>query len=55
MKFVSSENPGKRVGDKFTKLSKKIFSMERFTSDFLQFLTRKCGNLSFAWTAGYSP
>ena len=33
--------------DKFTKESKKDFSMESFTSDFLPFFTKKCQNLGF--------
>ena len=45
----------KKVGDKFTKLSKICFSMERFTADFLQFFTEKRQNLAFERTAGCSP
>ena len=47
-------NLGQRVGDKFTKLSKIGFSMECFTPDFLQFLTKKRQNLALGWAAGYS-
>ena len=32
---LGKDNLGQGVGDKFTKLSKKGFSMERFTADFL--------------------
>ena len=39
-------NLGKNLVDKFTKLSKKTFSMEYFTADFFQFFTKK-GKLSF--------
>ena len=35
------------VIDKFTKESKKDFSMESFTADFLPFFTKKCQNLGF--------
>ena len=28
--------------------------MECFTADFLRFFTKKCQNLAFGWTAGYS-
>ena len=48
-------NLGQKVGDKLTKLSKVGFSMECFTADFLQFFTKKCQNLAFGWTTGYSP
>ena len=37
---------GKNLEDKFTKLSKKSFSMEYFTGDYLQFFTKTC-QLSF--------
>ena len=37
------------------KLSKIGFSMECFTADFLQFFNKKRQNLTFGWTAGYSP
>ena len=33
-----SHNLGQKVGDKFTKLSKIVFSMECFTADFWNFL-----------------
>ena len=45
----------KKVGNKFTKLSKVGFSMVSFTADFLQFFAKKRQNLAFRWTAGYSP
>ena len=45
----------KKVGDKFTKLSKIGFSMVSFTADFLQFVAKKRQNLTFGSTAGYSP
>ena len=48
-------NLGQKVGDKFTKLSKIGFFMECFTSDFLQFFSKKRQNLTFGWTAGYAP
>ena len=48
-------NPGQKVGDKFIKLSKIGFSMACFTTDFLQFFSKKHQNLAFGWTAGYSP
>ena len=50
-------NLGQRVGvgDKLKKLSKIGSFMESFTADFLQFFTKKCQNLAFGWTAGYSP
>ena len=48
-------NLGQKVGDKFTKLGKIGFSMEYFTADFLQFFNKKRQNLTFGWTAGYSP
>ena len=54
MKFVPSDNLGQKVGDKVTKLSKIGFSMECFTTDFLQFFTEKRQNLALGWTAGYS-
>ena len=44
-----------KVRDKLTKLSKIGLSMECFTTDFLRFFTKKCQNLTFGWTAGYSP
>ena len=44
-----------KVGDKFTKLSKIGFSMECFTAIFLRFFTEKYQNVTFGWTAGYSP
>ena len=47
-------NPGQKVGDTFTKLSKIGFFMECFTADFLQFFNKKRQNLTFGWTAGYS-
>ena len=50
-----SYNLGQKVGDKSTKLSKIGFSMECFTADFLQFFNKKRQNLTFGWTAGYSP
>ena len=43
-------NLGQKVGDKFTKLSKRGFSMECFTANFLRFFTGKRENL-----AGYLP
>ena len=48
-------NLGQNVGDKFTKLGKKTFSMECFTADFLQFFNKKYQILTFGWTGGYSP
>ena len=39
----------------FTKLSKIGFSMECFTAEFLQLFNKKRENLTFGWTAGYSP
>ena len=48
-------NLGQKVGDKFTKLSKIGFSVECFTADFLQFFNKKRQNLTFCWSAGYSP
>ena len=48
-------NPEKKVGDKLTKLSKIDFSMECFTAYFLRFFTKTPQNLTFSWTAGYSP
>ena len=48
-------NLGQKAGDKWTKISKVGFSMECFTADFLRFFTKKCQNLAFGWTAGYSP
>ena len=41
-KKVKCFNPGQKVGDKLTKLSKTGSSMECFTSDFLRFFTKKC-------------
>ena len=48
-KSVSSHNLEQKVGDKFTKLSKIGFSMEWFTADFLQFITKQRQNLAFGW------
>ena len=48
-------NLRQKVKDKLTKLSKKGFSMECFTADFLQFFSKKYQNLTFGWTSGYSP
>ena len=48
-------NLGKKVGDKFTKLSKIGFSIDCFTAAFLLLFTEKRQNLAFGWTAGYSP
>ena len=53
--FSNTYNLGQKVGDKFTKLSKIGFSIEYFTTDILQFLNEKRQNLTFGWTAGYSP
>ena len=52
---VKSCNLVQKAGDKFTKLSKIGFSMERFTAYFLRFFTKKDQNLAFGWTAGYLP
>ena len=48
-------NLGQKDVDKFTKLSKIGFSMEWFTTDFLQRFTKKSQNLGFGWTGGYLP
>ena len=48
-------NLGQKAGDKFPKLSKIGFSMECFTTDLLQFFTKKRQNLALGWKAGYSP
>ena len=48
-------NLGQKVGEKFTKLSKIVFSMECFTVAFLQFFTKKPQNLAIGWTTEYSP
>ena len=45
-------NIGQKVVDKFTKLSKKGFSMECFTADFLQFFFRKTSRFGF-WVADW--
>ena len=47
-------NISEKVGEKFTKLTKRVFSMECFTADFLQFFTRRHQNLAFGRAAGYS-
>ena len=39
----------------FTKLSKIGLCMEYFTAEFLQLFNKKRENLTFGWTAGYSP
>ena len=52
--FLFHYNLGQKFGDKLTKLSKIGFSMECFTTDFLQFFTKKRQNLALGWTAGYS-
>ena len=48
-------NLGQKVEDKFIKLSKIGFPMERFTADFLQFFTKKRQNLAFGQKAEYLP
>ena len=50
-----THNLGQKVGDKFIKLRNIDFSMECFTADFLQFFIKKRQNLTFGWTAEYSP
>ena len=51
-----NHNLGQKVEGKFTKLSKiRFFYGMFFTADFLQFFNKKCQNLAFACTAGYSP
>ena len=40
-------NLGRKVPDKFPNLSETNFSMERFTTDFCNFLTEKRQNLAF--------
>ena len=40
-------NLGQKVVDIFTKLNKIVFSMECFTTDVLQFFTKKGQNLAF--------
>ena len=49
-----NHNLGQKVGDKFSKLSKLGFSMERFAADNLRYFTKNHQNLVFWWTAGYS-
>ena len=48
-------NLGQVLGDTFTKLSKKGFSMDCFTADFLRLFTKNGQNLALLWAPGYSP
>lgn len=50
-KYILSENNGQNIVDKFTKFSKKGFSLECFTVDFGKFLAQlpKLGFLMADW------
>ena len=45
-RVLPAYNLEKKAGNKFTKLSKIGFSMERFTANFLQFSSQKSQNLA---------
>ena len=51
----SSYNLGQKVVDKFTKLSKRGFSIECFTADVLRFFPENRQNLEFGQPARYLP
>ena len=48
----NSYNLVQNVADKFTKLSKRGFSMDCFTADFLRLFTEKCQNLGLGGRLG---
>ena len=55
VRFFYFYNIGKKVVNKFTKLSNIGLSMECFTADVFQFFSKKSQNLAFGWAAGYLP